>query len=174
MSINEMYINVAQLLKEPIGSSRNYQIDEGVGMEDINSVKGKITLTRTDHGIMVKGDMSANVTGVCSRCLKLIDYRVDYDFAEEFLPSTSIAEDLSSPTQPDNIIIEDSKMLDLSEVICQYALLTIPAKPLCRPDCAGICPSCGHDLNQGSCQCPSQVHDQRWSKLIRLGKESRS
>jgi uncharacterized protein len=169
-----MYFNVAQLLKEPIGSSRSYQMDEGVGMEDINSVKGKITLTRTDRGVMVKGEMSANAAGVCSRCLKLIDYQVNYDFAEESLPSTSIAEGLSLPSQPDSIAIDDSQMLDLSEVIRQYALLTIPAKPLCRPDCAGICPSCGHNLNQGSCQCSSQVHDQRWSKLIRLGKESRS
>ncbi len=174
MLIDKVYINVAQLLKEPVGSSRRYQIDESLGTDDINSVRGEVTLIRTNRGIMVKGEMTAGVTVICSRCLKLIDYKVNYDFEEECLPSISTSEALSLPDQTDNITIDESHMLDLSETIRQYTLLTIPAKPLCRPDCAGICPSCGHDLNQGPCQCPSHAYDQRWSKLVRLGKESKT
>jgi uncharacterized protein len=169
-----MYINVAQLLKESIGSSRRYQIDGSLGTDDINSVKGEITLIRTNRGIMAKAEMTAGVTGICSRCLKQIDYEVNYDFEEECLPSVSTSEGLSLLDQTDNITIDENHMLDLSETIRQYTLLTIPAKPLCRPDCAGICPSCGHDLNQGPCQCPSHAYDQRWSKLVRLGKESKT
>jgi uncharacterized protein len=169
-----MHINVAQLLKEPIGSSRSLQIDESIGTDDINSVKGEITLIRTNRGIIVKAEMTASVTGICSRCLKPIDYEVKYDFNEECLPIVSISEGLSSPEQTDNINIDENHMLDLSEVIRQYTLLAMPVKPLCRPDCAGICPSCGHNLNQGPCQCPSHAHDQRWSKLIHLGRESKT
>ncbi|MBM4446854.1 MAG: DUF177 domain-containing protein [Chloroflexi bacterium] len=174
MLIDRFNIGVSQLLKEPIGASCSYQIDGSLDTDDINSVKGAIILTRTNRGIVVKGEMKTLVTGICSRCLKLIDYKVIYDFEEECLPSVSTSEDLSSPGQSDNLIIDESHMLDLSEVIRQYALLAMPAKPLCRLDCAGICLSCGHDLNQGRCQCPSQTHDQRWSKLIRLGKESKT
>jgi len=172
--INKMLINVAQLLKEPIGSSRSYQIDESLGTGDIKSVKGEVTLIRTNRGLIAKGEITASVTGPCSRCLKAIDYEVNYDFEEECLPSVSTSEALSLPDQTDGITIDDSHMLDLSEVMRQYTLLTVPAKPLCRPDCAGICPSCGHDLNQGPCQCPSHAYDQRWSKLIRSGKESKT
>ena len=169
-----MHINVAQLLKEPIGSSRGFQVDESLGTDEINSVKGEVTLIRTNRGIMVKAEMTAGVTGICSRCLKPIDYEVNYDFTEECLPGVSTSEGLSSPDQTDNITIDESHMLDLSEVMRQYTLMTMPVKPLCRPDCAGICSSCGHNLNQGPCRCPSHAHDQRWSKLVHLGRESKT
>jgi len=169
-----MDINVAQLIKESIGSKHNCQIDESIGVNDINSVKGDVTLTRTKSGIMVKGEMTASVKGICSRCLRPIDYEVSYDFEEEALPSATISEGLSPQAQPDHLTIDESQILDLSEAIQQYALLTMPVKPLCRPDCAGICPCCGQDLNQTVCQCPPNARDQRWSKLISLGKESKT
>ncbi len=169
----EMRINVAQLLKEPVGSSRRYQINESVGKEGLDSVKGNVTLARTNHSILVKGAMTANVMGVCCRCLSAISCTVDFNLEEEFLPRADIPSDLALPGEADDsTTIDDNNVLDLGEVIRQYTLLAIPAKPLCRPDCAGLCPSCGHDLNQGPCQCLSGAHNQRWSKLVRLGKES--
>jgi len=169
-----MQINVAQLLKEPIGSKHSCHIDENIGANNINSAKGDVTLTRTKSGIIVKCDMTASVAAICSRCLKKIDCEVSCDFEEESLPSVTISEGLSSSGQFDDLTIDASQMLDLSEAIQQYALLTLPAKPLCRPDCAGICPSCGQDLNKHPCQCPSHTSDQRWSELISLGKESKT
>lgn len=169
-----MRINVAQLLKESIGSSRSYQINESVGEEGINSVKGEITLTRTDRGILVKGAMAANVTGICSRCLSPVDYLVNFDLEDEFFPSAEIASSSPLPEEATSFTIDDNHVLDLSEVIRQYTLLAMPTKPLCRPDCAGLCPSYGYDLNQSSCQCSSRVYNQRWSKLVRLGKESKA
>jgi uncharacterized protein len=168
-----MHINVAQLLKEPIGSSRSYHIDEHIGLDDINFVSGDIILIRTNRGIIVRGKITACVRGICSRCLKPIDCEVKYDFDEEALPSGTGMEGLSSEGQYDNLIIDEDHTLDLSEAIRQYALLAVPAKPLCRLDCAGICPTCGHDLNQESCQCPSSIKDQHWSKLIG-GKENKN
>jgi uncharacterized protein len=50
----------------------------------------------------------------------------------------------------------------------QYALLAIPMKPLCREGCAGLCPTCGRNLNQGPCDCPPQVLDPRLSGLRKL------
>jgi uncharacterized protein len=174
MLLDTMQINVAQLLKEPIGSSCNYRIDGHLGTDDINFVNGDVTLIRTNRGIIVKGKMTASVTGICSRCLKQINCEVSYDFEEEALPDIVTSEGFSSTELSGNLIIDEGHMLDLSEVVRQYALLTMPAKPLCRLDCAGICPSCGQDLNREPCHCPSSTHDQRWSKLIRLGKESRT
>jgi uncharacterized protein len=174
MPVEKMRINVAQLLKEPIGSSRSYNIEEQVGTDDINFVNGDVVLIRTNRGIIVRGKITASVKGICSRCLKPVACDVNYDFEEEALPDVPVPEGLSSVGQYDNLTIDEDHTLDLSEVIRQYALLAVPAKPLCRLDCAGICPTCGHDLNLEPCQCPSNAKDQRWSKLIRLGKESKS
>jgi len=162
----QMHINIAQLLKEPIGSSRSYHIEEPVGTDDINCVNGDIILIRTNRGILVRGKIIASIKQICSRCLKPIDCQVKYDFEEEALPEVPDIEDSSAAGQYDNLTIDEDHTLDLNEAIRQYVLLAVPAKPLCRSDCAGICPTCGHDLNRGPCQCPSSVKDQRRSKLI--------
>jgi uncharacterized protein len=173
MPTEKMRVNVAQLLKEPIGSSRSYHIDESVGSDDINFVNGDVILIRTNRGIIVRGKITASVKVICSRCLKPVDCEVNYDFEEEALPGVPPPEGLPSTGQYDNLTIDEDHTLDLSEAICQYALLAVPTKPLCRLDCAGICPTCGHDLNQEPCQCPSGAKDQRRSKLI-VRKENKS
>ncbi|HIE16738.1 MAG TPA: DUF177 domain-containing protein [Dehalococcoidia bacterium] len=169
--VSDMQINVAQLLKEQVGSSRAYRLDENIGADNIDSVRGRVNLTRTKSGILVTCKMTASVTGVCSRCLTPIAFQTNYEFEEEFFPTMDLPSDINLSTDPDSPVIDDRHILDLTEVIRQYAVLAMPAKPLCHPDCAGICPACGHNLNRGSCQCLPQVTDPRWSELTRLRKE---
>lgn len=171
MSIEKMQVNVSQLLKEPIGSSRSHHIEERAGKDEVNCINGDVILIRTNRGIMVKGQITAYVNVICSRCLKSIDCAVKFDFEEEALPE--LPEDLSSVSKNDYLVIDEGHTLDPSEAILQYAWLNVPAKPLCRLDCAGICPACGHDLNEEPCQCPTNDINPRWSKLIR-GRSSRS
>jgi uncharacterized protein len=52
-------------------------------------------------------------------------------------------------------------------VLIEQLQLNIPMKPLCRPDCAGLCPTCGADLNQTRCACAKSV-DPRWAGLAVL------
>ncbi len=162
-----MRINVSRLLKEAVGSNRSYQLDETINADDINSVKGAVSLTRTKSGLIVKGEITADLTGTCSRCLKQVSYQVDYEFKEEALSTMDLPGSSYALAEPDSLTIDESQVLDLTEVIRQYTLLTMPAKLLCRPDCAGICPSCGHDLNQSLCQCSSKASDQQGLKLTR-------
>jgi uncharacterized protein len=61
--------------------------------------------------------------------------------------------------------IDGHHIIDMTEAVRQYILLTTPMKPLCREDCAGLCPVCGHNLNQGPCSCPPQGVDPHWAKL---------
>ena len=163
-TMEKMQINVSQLLKEPIGSSRTYHIEEQVNRDNINSIAGDVLLIRTNRAIIITGKMTASLKVVCSRCLKPVDCEVHFNFEEEAIPGPG--EDSSSINQNDNLTIDEGHILDLSEMIRQYAWLTAPAKPLCRLDCAGICPTCGRDLNEGTCQCPSNTVDPRWSNLL--------
>ena len=153
-----MYFNAAQLLKEPIGSSRSHQIDELFGKDGINSIKGEVTLTRTNRGIIAMGKMVADVSMPCSRCLNLADYQVSFDLADEFLPKPDTHGSPSLTEDNDSFTIDHNNILDMSEAIRQYVLLAIPIKPLCSPDCAGICPSCGRNINEDPCECSSQVY----------------
>lgn len=166
-----MRVDVSQLLKGPFGSSYDVRIDETVGNEMLDHIDGSMTLIRTNRGILVKGTMNVKIKGTCSRCLELAVYVNKLDIAEEVLQETSLSGRFSSYNRSEQFVINSNQVLDLNEMITQYAHTAKPMKFLCKPDCAGICPSCGHNLNNGSCTCASQTHDSRWAKLINMRKE---
>ncbi len=165
-----MHIDVSQLLKGPVGSSEDIRVDETGVSETLDHIEGDFALVRTNRGILVKGTVSARIKGICSRCLEPTTSTVKLDIAEEALQKKSRSGEFSSFNRSE-YIINSNQVLDLNEIIAQYAHMARPMKFLCKPDCAGICPTCGYNLNQGSCTCASQTHDSRWAKLINMRKE---
>jgi len=166
-----MQINVSQQLKSPIGSKRTCEVSEPVDIAGGDSkVEGEVTLVRTDRGILAEAKLHTEVELTCSRCLTLFNCSLMLNIAEEYLPTTDVVSgaSLTLPDESGGFIIDEHHILDLTEAIRQYALLAIPMKPLCRQDCAGLCPTYGHNLNQGPCHCPSQQADPRWAKLKKL------
>ncbi len=159
-----MQVNVAQLLKGTIGSVRDYEVD---GVIDVTGggkdspVRGEVSLTRTDRSILVKGVVDSGVELTCSRCLNQFNYPLTLNIEEEYFPTTDIISGASLPPSddPDRFTIDEHHVLDLTEALRQCAVLAIPMKPLCREDCAGLCPNCGHNLNLGPCSCPPQGAD---------------
>ena len=138
-ALNDL-VNVAQLLKEPVGSSRSYDVDEIINEQIEGSVKGKIILIRSSQGILVQGKLAAELKLVCSRCLGTFLCPISFEVEEEFLPTVDVSSGLAlSLTENSNgFTIDSNNILDLGELIRQYILLNLPMKPLCRPDCAGV------------------------------------
>jgi uncharacterized protein len=168
-----MEINVSQLLKEPIGSSRKYKLDETIdiaGDGHESPVSGDVSLLRTQRGVLVRGKMQTRLGLTCSRCLVKFDSPLKISFEEEYIQTIDVSSGLplQSSGEPGSFIIDEHHVVDLSEAIRQYTLLAVPMKPLCRRDCAGLCPTCGHNLNLGDCSCPVETVDPRWSKLMDL------
>jgi uncharacterized protein len=60
------------------------------------------------------------------------------------------------------------EVLETEPILLEQLQLNIPMKPLCRPDCAGLCPVCGADLNLGACACPERAGDPRLAALAAL------
>ncbi len=166
-----MRINVSQQIKSAIGYRRSYKVKGAVAITVGDSpVEGEAVLVRTDRGILVEARLRTSVELTCSRCLTPFRYPITLNIAEEYLPTADIVSGapLSLPDEPGCFTIDKSHMLSLAEAIRQHALLAVPMKPLCRRDCAGLCPTCGHNLNQGQCQCPIGQADPRWAKLKEL------
>jgi uncharacterized protein len=168
-----MQINVSQLLKEPIGSTRNYKVSETIdvtGDGNGRKVQGEVRLLRTQRGILVKEEPQTEIELTCSRCLSLFNYPVTLNIEEEYVPSIDVVSGvpLPAPEEPGSFTIDEHHVIDLTEARRQYTLMAIPMKPLCREDCAGLCPDCGHNLNQGACGCSPRVADPRWSELSKL------
>jgi uncharacterized protein len=64
-----------------------------------------------------------------------------------------------------SVLVLDEEVLDTAPILLEQLQLNIPMKPLCRPDCLGLCPQCGADLNAGACPCPERAADPRWAAL---------
>ncbi len=164
-------INVSRLLQSSIGSIRDYRINEitDIGYGD-SPVQGDVTLTRTDRGILVKGALDTRIELTCSRCLGPFSVSLKLNIEEEYFPTTDIMTGASSPVpdEPGSFTVDERNILDLTEATRQYTLLATPMKPLCQEDCVGLCPTCGQNLNQAPCNCPSQPADPRWAELSKL------
>ncbi len=166
-----MQINVAGLLKSAVGAQRDYEVNETLNLLDGESlVEGTVTLVRTSRGILARANLATTVEISCSRCLGRYRQPLAIKIEEEFFPTIDIVSGtpLPPPDEPGSFIINEHHILDLDEAVRQYTLLVLPMKPLCREECAGICPTCGADRNQGACGCPTQQTDPRWAKLAKL------
>jgi uncharacterized protein len=168
-----MQINVSQLLQEPVGAIRNCQVNETadiIGDNKQYNVQGECSLLRLQGSILVKCALKTEVELDCSRCLSRFRYPLRMKFEEEYVPTIDVltGAQLPQPEETSTFTIDEHHILDLEEAVHQYAMLAIPMKPLCDKECAGMCPTCGKNLNEGKCDCPQQEIDPRWSELTKL------
>ena len=168
-----MQINVAQLLQDPVGTTRDYKVSEVVDITgDGNGrlVQGEVKLLRTPRSILVKSRLRTETELTCSRCLGPFSALLALKIEEGYLPTVDVVSGapLPPPEEASSFTIDEHHVIDLTEAIRQYVLLAIPIKSLCREDCAGLCHNCGHNLNRGSCGCPAQEIDPRWAELVKL------
>jgi uncharacterized protein len=172
-----MLFNVLNELRQPMGSVNEYDLHERevkAGDVTIRDLNGAVRLLRTDRGLLAKTKASGSIDEECSRCLVPTVSPVEVEFEEEYIPefdaNTGTAIYLTPEEQQDTFRISPHWELDLREGLRQYILMNEPAKPLCKPDCLGLCPACGADLNAGPHNCEPQ-RDERWSALAGLKTE---
>lgn len=171
-----MNFNVAQLLKAATGASRQYELDEDISwiddeLEVLSSLVGRVVLMHSVDGILVTGRLHTVVQAACTRCLERYPFNVEIDLEEEFVPSVDIQVGASLPiseTVEPGLIIDGQHVLDLSEVVRQYLVIAQATCPPCRPDCAGLCPQCGQNLNLEGCRCSEIALDPRLAALSEL------
>ncbi len=161
-------LNVGFLLKEGVGYTRDFEFDEPlVDISDdltVHNLRGRVTLTRTPQGLYAQGQLRGQVDHECTRCLT--DYRQPV--------SIRLSELYHYPPEnapPGEPVVSDDAHLELSPVVREDFLLSIPISAVCRPDCKGLCPSCGKNWNEGPCDCEDTSIDPRWAGLADLFKE---
>jgi uncharacterized protein len=172
-----MQFAVGQQLREPVGTVTRYEVRERVpfpGEDDsLRDLAGTLEMLRTDEGLLITAHFDCTVAARCSRCLSDLSLALTIAFQEEFLPTAdpSTGEPLSIPEDTDAFLIDSKQILDLREAVRQYRVMAEPMQPVCQPNCLGLCPRCGYNLNEGPCGCPSQESDPRWAALAELGKD---
>jgi len=132
-------------------------------------VRGVLCLTRVDSGVWVSGALEAMTTCGCSRCLQDFRLSTQLHIDDIYFPVTDITTGapLPLPEEADlGFTIDQHHVLDITEAVRQSTILALPMKPLCRADCAGICPECGVNRNEATCSCQSGAIDPRWTPLL--------
>ena len=172
-----MEFNVAHLLKEPVGTNRNYVVYSTLESpeETRGSVaQGEARLARVNQGILVNASLRVPATCLCSRCLQDFNTLLELRFSEMYLPTIDIntGADLHvSEEAAPFFLLNGRHELDITEAVRQSIIVALPMKPLCKEDCAGLCPYCGMNLNSG-CICEGKNLDPRWAPLLELAPQS--
>lgn len=168
-----MQFDVSHHLQQPVGYKAQCELGQNIlSLDDdanLSDFSGTMSLLRTDIGLLASVVATCTIHEACSRCLTDLDYDLHLDFQEEYLPTVDALTGLPvhAPKDIDNFLIDSSFILNLDEAIRQYWLTTEPSKPLCRPDCAGLCSRCGRNLNDRPCGCPEEPGS-RWDALAHL------
>ncbi|OGO11465.1 MAG: hypothetical protein A2Z66_11065 [Chloroflexi bacterium RBG_13_66_10] len=124
-------------------------------------LRGSVRFSRTAQGLYAQGRLQAETHVDCVRCLEDFSQRLDIRLDDLFVyPPGESSDPLLS--------IPETGILDLNPLVREYLLLDLPLQPVCRPDCRGLCPECGNNLNESSCEHPVSEVDPRLSGLKSL------
>ncbi|MBO5734158.1 MAG: DUF177 domain-containing protein [Clostridia bacterium] len=129
---------------------------------DIEVIKASVSGSIANSGgvLVLEAEVSAEIKTSCARCLKEIVMPLDFDFSE-----TLVLSGQETDADADSVIFFEGTEIDVGEIAINNLLLNVSTKYLCRDDCKGICPKCGKNLNEVSCDCDFFEIDPRWEKL---------
>jgi len=136
------------------------------------ALKGEIdvllkVIKHNELEVYIRGSLSAELISECSRCLKEFSEPVQSDFHVDYVPLAKV------PSEQERMLLKEDldlqfyagDTIDVREVIEGQLFLVAPMRPLCQPDCRGLCPHCGEDLNRVTCSCATEPTDLRWAGL---------
>jgi uncharacterized protein len=124
---------------------------------------------RIEGGYALQAELVYSGELECSRCLAAYPFQEDEVFSLVLYPRTSgaAAEVELTPNDLDVLYYADP-VVPLAPIGEERVQMALPMKPLCKPDCRGLCPTCGKDRNLGACACAPESIDPRWEALKAL------
>lgn len=143
-------INVGFLINAAVGTARDFSIeapeieldDEGGLARDL---KCTVHVSKVQQGILAEGICTAKTDLECTHCLEPFERELNGHFEELFCFKNMRENDDAEQYLP------ETGYMDLKEIIREYLVLEIPYAPICKPDCKGLCPICGANLNTANC-----------------------
>jgi uncharacterized protein len=151
----------------------------------ISPIDVQVMVHRYQDQVTVTGRFETKVVTTCSRCLESAQCAVSGDLVIDYRPGLSEKPDDVNTTQtsvrrsPTDVELQDEDLdvvryhgaeIDLTDEVRQAIILNLPMQPLCRPECQGLCPGCGENLNLKTCQCPKEKDSNPFNQLKDLIK----
>lgn len=166
--MQEFKVSVSEILGHP-GLYRDVKVkgslpDVGNALARVpdEPIDGDLRAESVVEGILVTGPVTAPAAFTCARCLQPISTDVEVEVCELF-----VAPGHEAPAEEESYEVRGEE-IDLEPMLRDAITLALPLNPVCREDCAGICATCGKDLNKGACECTDEELDPRWAGLAEL------
>ncbi|MEI7616007.1 MAG: DUF177 domain-containing protein [Actinomycetota bacterium] len=146
-------ISVKEIFKKQMGASEDVELDFDPEQIDIpesiilKSLSGKAKLFRLEDSVMVTVKLKAELNLICDRCLDNFDTKVEFVTEREYLF------DRKQDNENDEGYVDKYFNVDILPEVREELILAVPTKNLCKKDCAGICLTCGVNLNHQECKC---------------------
>jgi uncharacterized protein len=149
--------------------------DGSPDLPGFGDIAGRLTLDKNGGVLRVTGRISFACRLECSRCLGPFELRgrepVELFFRQRQPEDTGPVRERELKPDDLSVLTYRGPEIDLWPAIRETLELARPLKPLCRPDCRGICNGCGRDLNREPCVCRPRGGDPRWEALRPLAPE---
>ncbi|MBR1635379.1 MAG: DUF177 domain-containing protein [Lachnospiraceae bacterium] len=155
----EVAVAFAELDKERIPQ-------EAYGLKRIEDFVLTCCLLEGDE-LAVQGRTTATVVMPCGRCLSDVERELSLAIDLIF----SVADEAVLDDEDDPLAALTDGILDVETLLGAEILTELPSKVLCDPECKGLCPKCGQNLNEGECGCDRFVPDPRMQKFLDVFKE---
>ena len=127
-------------------------------------------LAHTGGEIRIQGRYSVSLSAQCDRCLKQAAFPLEKNFDLFYRPMSVIArdEEVEIDEGEAEIAFYEDGGLELEDILREQILLALPMQRVCSDVCRGICPVCGKNRNENSCDCKIESADERWGALRNL------
>jgi len=145
-------------------------VDAGVRQAGPLRATGEAELLDNTDEIRIKGNLTVAMEAECDRCLGQAVFPIDAQFDLFYQPMAEIAveEEVAIDPGEAEIGFYEGDGLELEDILREQVLLMLPMQRTCRSDCKGICPVCGRNRNEVSCECRTHPGDDRWAALRNL------
>ena len=121
-----------------------------------------LALTNAGEGILVTGMIRCHVKGACDRCLEDAEFDIAGEVDEYYLfEEPDQPEEDDSDDDLDFALVLPDDTIDLAEALSTSLIMETPFVVLCKPDCKGLCPVCGANLNEEDCGHAAQIEESR-------------
>ena len=126
-------------------------------------------LAHAEGEVHIEGKYTVEMKAQCDRCLGSARFPLDARFDLYYRPASYVTEEeeMELDAGEAEIGFYEGSGLDLADVLREQILLALPMQRVCREDCRGICPVCGKDRNEGTCDCKTGNPDDHWGAKLR-------
>jgi uncharacterized protein len=153
--------------QDPSWLDERFSGEQGKPFRFLHPIRVHLNLSRSGRVVLVKSRVRAEADFCCDRCLEPFPMVLTSEYKASLKPKPALPPDEELEIDKGNLETEfyEGEEIDLTPLIQDQILLTLPAKAVCREDCRGLCQRCGQNMNRGTCPCADQNIDPRLEPL---------